>query len=465
MYKTTLVNKENSIKDNFLKQIELKEIKSVEEKNILIEKNTYEAYLELANFLESLGIIVGIESAYRSRDYQQQIYDDFVIRYGEYYATSVVAPPGKSEHHTGLAIDLNIMINKRWQQDNQELMEQVAIYEEIHKYLHNFGFILRYQKGKEEITGYPYEPWHIRYVGKVVAKIIHDNNWTLEEYKENFSGVIAVNKKQGMTSFDVVNEISHIFGLKKVGHTGTLDPLAEGVLIVAIGKATKIVELLTTEDKEYIADVKLGVKTDTYDITGEVLKTKEIPENLNIKEVLESYQKTYQQEVPIYSAIKVKGKKLYEYARNNKKVELPKKEVTIKEIELLESTKETFKFRALVSKGTYIRSLINDIGISLNTYATMTSLLRTKQGKVKLEDTYTIDDLKNNNYKLYKIEEALNYPVIKIDKELEFKISTGQKIDNLFQIKDKVIFINKDNKLLGIYQAEDNKLKAWKNFV
>jgi len=205
----------------------------------------------------------------------------------------------------------------------------------------------------------------------------------LEEYKAKFSGVIAINKEEGMTSFDVVNEISRIFGIKKVGHTGTLDPLATGVLIVAIGQATKIVELLTALDKEYIAGVKLGLQTDTYDITGKVLKEKEIPNNYNLEAVLKTFKKTYLQEVPIYSAIKVNGRKLYEYARKNQQVNLPKKEVTIKSIELLDQNQTTFKFKALVTKGTYIRSLINDIGRSLNTYATMTSLTRTKQGYKK----------------------------------------------------------------------------------
>lgn len=464
MYKTVLVNKENSIKENFLKRIKLVETMNIAGENILIEKNTYSAYLKLVNFLKSKGITVGIDSAYRNIEQQQKIYVDFVEQYSKEYADKVVAPTGKSEHHTGLAIDLNIKIKDNWQQNNKELMDQEELFQKINNYLPQFGFILRYPKGKERFTGYPYEPWHIRYVGEVVAKIIYDNNWTLEEYKENFNGVIAINKKQGMTSFDVVNDISHIFGIKKVGHTGTLDPLAEGVLIVTIGKATKIVELLTAEDKEYVAEAKLGIKTDTYDITGEVIAKKEIPKNLKLKETLESYQKTYLQEVPIYSAIKVAGKKLYEYARNNKEVELPRKEVTIKEIELLEEQAASFKFRTLVSKGTYIRSLINDIGNSLNTYATMTSLTRTKQGKIKIEDTYSIEDIKNNNYKISRVEDVLNYPIISVNEDLEFKISNGQKIANDWNITTKVIFKNESGQLLGIYELDDNCLKVWKNF-
>ncbi len=277
------------------------------------------------------------------------------------------------------------------------------------------------------------------------------------------NGVIVVNKEKGMTSFDVVHEIKKIFHTKKVGHTGTLDPLAEGVLIVCIGNATKIVELITAKDKEYIAEAKLGIKTDTLDTEGEIVDKKDFNIEL-LEDTLNSYKKTYLQEVPIYSAVKVNGKKLYEYARNGIEVELPKKEVTIKEIELLSSSNDKFKFRCLVTKGCYIRSLINDIATSMNTYATMTSLVRTKQGKTTINDAYTLEEIRNNNYKLYTIDEVLDYPVIEVDEYLEKKISNGMKIDNTFNIKDKVIFKNKDNKLLGIYEVDQEKLKVWKNF-
>lgn len=280
----------------------------------------------------------------------------------------------------------------------------------------------------------------------------------------NVDGVLFINKPKGITSFDVVREIKKIFKMKKVGHTGTLDPLATGVMLVCLGKATKIVELLTAEDKEYVASAKLGIKTDTLDITGKVIDKKEIIEFNNLEEVLNSFKKTYMQEVPIYSAVKIKGKKLYEYARNKEDIDLPKREVTIKEIELLEQEKDTFKFRVLVTKGCYIRSLINDIGQSLNTYATMTDLERTKQ-VVDIKDTNTLEDIKNNNYTLHSIEDVLNYPVQIVDEELEYKISNGVKLDNIYNVKDKIIFKNKNNKLLGIYQLDKNKLKVWKNFI
>ena len=290
------------------------------------------------------------------------------------------------------------------------------------------------------------------------------NNWILEEYLKKFSAVIYINKEKGMTSFDVVNKISNIFGISKVGHTGTLDPLAEGVLIVTIGQATKIAELLTAEDKEYVAGVLLGVETDTLDITGQVVKSKPVDLSKDLEKVINSFQKTYLQEVPIYSAVKVNGKKLYEYARENKEVQLPKKEVTIKKIKLLSSDNDTFMIKTLVTKGCYIRSLIRDIGLALDTYATMTTLTRTKQGKIDIKKTNTIEEIINKKATLHTIDEVLDFPVIQVDEDLEKKIKNGQKLPNQYQIKNKVIFKNKKNEILGIYKVEQDKLRVWKNF-
>lgn len=460
-----LVNKENKIKDNYLSKIELITTKDVDNLDIQVEKETYHAYLKLKKFLETKNIIIGISSAYRSKEYQQEIYDSFVKDYGKDYADKFVAPVGCSEHHTGLAIDINIKKNGKWPSNNRELEKQEPSLRKIHKYLASYGFILRYPKDKENITGYPYEPWHIRYTGEIVAKIIESNNYTLEEYLKNYSGVIVVNKTSGITSFDVVHEISKMLGIKKIGHTGTLDPLAEGVLVVTIGKATKIAELLTAAYKEYQAGVLLGIETDTLDITGSIINSKIVPDDLPIEETLNSFKKTYLQEVPIYSAVKVNGKKLYDYARENKQVELPSKEVTIKEITLLSTDRNTFIFKTTVSKGCYIRSLIRDIGKSLNTYATMTNLIRTKQGKFTLKDSASLKDVLSGKYKLLKVEEVLDYKVEKVDTLTEKKIKTGQKLPNTYNINDKVIFLNQNNELLGIYFREENYLRVWKNFV
>ena len=272
------------------------------------------------------------------------------------------------------------------------------------------------------------------------------------------NGLLLVNKEKGPTSSDVVIKVRKLLNIKKVGHTGTLDPMAEGLLVLTVGNATRIQELITEKDKEYIATMKLGIKTDTYDTEGKIIDQKEVPNNLNIEEVLNSYIKKYNQEVPIYSSIKVNGKKLYEYARENIEVELPKREVEIKDIKLLSINNNEVTFKCLVSKGTYIRSLINDIGNTLGTYATMTKLIRTKIDNFSLDNSYTLEDIEKGNYKLISIEEVLDYPKIEIDDNLYKKISNGVVLDNKYNIKNKVLFIYNYNFKI-IYYNINNKLK------
>lgn len=276
------------------------------------------------------------------------------------------------------------------------------------------------------------------------------------------SGILVVNKEKGMTSRDVVNKVSKILGIKKIGHTGTLDPMAEGVLVLTIGKATKIGELLTSYEKEYIAGVNIGKLTDTLDTTGKVIKEKKPLNNIDYNNIINNFKKTYMQEVPIYSAVKVKGKKLYEYARKGIKVDLPKKEVTIKEIELLEKDEKSFKFRCLVSKGTYIRSLIRDMGDSIGEYFVMSSLIRTKQGDFSINNSYTLKDIEENNFKILQISDVLKYPKIVMDDKLYKKVSNGVVIDNTYNIKDKVLMIDKNNDLVAIYQNVNHKLRIYK---
>lgn len=459
---TVLVNKENKLKDSFLNKIELVVAKDIDNQDVKVEKETYDSFLLLKNDLEKQGINIGIDSAYRSVEYQEELMNRLFLEKGEEYVNNYVALPGYSEHHTGLAIDVGILLDENLGDYSSKLEKAYQI---LHKALVKYGFILRYPLGKEEITGYSYEAWHIRYVGKIPAQIIKRDNLTLEEYLTNYSSILCINKPKNMTSFDVVNKISHIYGIKKVGHTGTLDPMATGVMIVAIGKATKIVELLTAEDKEYIAEAELGYQTDTYDTEGVIIQRKEIPKEFNLEEVVLSYQKTYLQEAPIYSAIKVNGKKLYDYAREKKEVDLPKRKVTIKEIELLNSTNHYFRIRALVSKGCYIRSLVNDIGLSLGTFATMSSLERTKQGSITIDQTNTLEEVKEGICREYKIEEVLDYPIIEVDETLYQKIKKGVKVFNQWNIKDKVLFKTKENQLIGIYEAKDDSLITWKNFI
>ena len=281
-------------------------------------------------------------------------------------------------------------------------------------------------------------------------------------------GVILINKPKGITSRDVVNEVCKILKTKKVGHTGTLDPIASGVLVVCVGKATKLVDIITSANKEYVATVKLGLLTDTLDLDGEVLKKEKVAiRKEELSKVLDSFLGTYEQEVPIYSAVKVNGKKLYEYAREGKKVNLPKRVVEIKKIELINITDEEYKFRVLVSKGTYIRSLIYDINRKLNVIGVMSDLVRTKQGIFNIDDAYTLEDIKTGNYKMYTITDVLkNDNCVVINDKLFNSIKNGCIIDNIYG-KEVVTFIY-DNKVVSIYKTYDKdktKLKPFKMFI
>lgn len=244
------------------------------------------------------------------------------------------------------------------------------------------------------------------------------------------NGIIIVNKGKGCTSRDIVNDIGHIFNMRKVGHTGTLDPIATGVLVITLGKYTKLTEILTSSYKEYIAEFKFGILTDTLDITGQVLK--ESNKEIGIEELRDAiikFKGEYEQEVPMYSSVKVDGKKLYQYARDKQEVRIPKRIVDIKELELLSYEEDIVKVRCLVSKGTYIRSLIRDIGVYLSTYATMTSLVRTKQGYFAIEDSYTIDDIRNNNYRLLTIQDFLDVKIVDCNDEQYKLVNNGVKLD------------------------------------
>ncbi len=268
-------------------------------------------------------------------------------------------------------------------------------------------------------------------------------------------GILLINKPSGITSRDVVNTVSKKLQTRKVGHTGTLDPLATGVLVICVGKATKLVKYLTDTYKEYEAEVILGIKTDTADITGKVLKEESVIKSKEeIENALKEMQGTYLQTVPIYSAVKVEGKKLYEYARENIQVELPKRNVEIKNIDLLdyrvEDEKTVFRFKTTVSKGTYIRSLVEDIALKLNTVGTMSKLTRTKQGRFTLSECSNIDD----ELKLISIKDALkDFYIVEVTEELEPKICNGAILDNIYK-KDLIVF-KKNDTILAVYKKYD----------
>jgi len=271
------------------------------------------------------------------------------------------------------------------------------------------------------------------------------------------NGIILVNKDKDMTSRDVVNILSKKFNTRRIGHTGTLDPIATGVMGIAIGDGLKIVDFLINDSKEYIATVKLGISTDTLDITG-VVKEEKDKYNLDKEQLIETLNgflgKTLQ-EVPIYSAVKVNGKRLYEYARENISVELPKREIEVFSIELIDLKDDEFSFKVMVSKGTYIRSLIRDIGKKLNIPCCMKTLQRTIQGNFKIEDSYTLDEIKRDKYKVISIKDALfGYNFVEVDSYIENKILNGRILDNRYDT-EKVVFINSCEEVLAIYEVYD----------
>lgn len=287
------------------------------------------------------------------------------------------------------------------------------------------------------------------------------------------NGIIVVDKPSGYTSRDVVNVLTKKFNTRKVGHTGTLDPIATGVLVICMGKALKVCELITDYKKEYIADVIIGYETDMLDITG--TKTNENVIDITKEQVisvLNSFLGESKQEVPMYSAIKINGKKLYEYARSGQKIEVPTRDINVYELELLSDVVKVnnyyeFTIRCLVSKGTYIRALIRDIGYKLGSYGTMKNLRRTKQGRFSIDMASTIEDIVNDKYRVYSISECLDIKKIIVDDEDAIKIKNGVWMDKYIS-EDKVLFILKDGTELAIYERSNSNnrivMKPWKVF-
>lgn len=283
------------------------------------------------------------------------------------------------------------------------------------------------------------------------------------------NGILIVDKPKGYTSRDVVNSIERLANTKKVGHGGTLDPIATGVLVVALGNGLKVLEFLSHQDKEYIATVKMGIETNTLDVTGEITKKKDyfFLDPLKLDEVLKGFIGKYNQEVPLYSSVKVGGQRLYKYAREGIDVTLPKREVQIFDLELLSHKKDEFVIRAHVSKGTYIRSLIRDIGEKLDIPCTMKELRRTRQGEFVIDDAVSMEELESGNIKPLPIEKALKGVIFApADENLEKKILNGAILDNIYAEK-MVGFKNKKNEVIAIYKVYDKditKIKPLKVF-
>lgn len=281
------------------------------------------------------------------------------------------------------------------------------------------------------------------------------------------NGILVIDKDKNMTSRDVVNIACKKLGTRHIGHTGTLDPIATGVLVLGINDGCKIIELLTSNTKTYEAEILMGISTDTLDVTGNIIDKVDI--NINredVEKVINDLPKKYMQEVPIYSAVHVDGKRLYEYARSGESVELPKREVEIYDLELIDFNKNIFKIRTTVSKGTYIRSLIKDLANMLGIPCTMKELRRTKQGIFTLEDAYKIEDI-DINTKLISIKDALkDLNSICVSDDIAVKVNNGMVLE-LDTDKDLICVLNNNKKLLAIYKRYDKdktKMKPFKVF-
>lgn len=285
-------------------------------------------------------------------------------------------------------------------------------------------------------------------------------------------GIIIVNKPKGITSFDVIRKLKKILRTKKIGHTGTLDPLASGVMLVCVGKSTKLAQDLEAKDKVYVADFDIGYATDTYDTEGKKIAENHIEVSKeNVIEATKKFLGSIKQVPPMYSAIKMDGKKLYDLARKGIEVERSERDVKIEYINILNFGENKAQIQTKVSKGCYIRSLIYDIGKDLGTYATMTELLRIAVGDYSLEQAYTLEEIENlitkNNFEFLKtVEEIFNYPIYKLNSEKEFTLF---KNGNTVKINEKIengrYRIYFQNEFVGLANVEKNILiKGYKYY-
>lgn len=293
------------------------------------------------------------------------------------------------------------------------------------------------------------------------------------------NGIINVYKEKGYTSFDVVAILRKLLQTKKIGHTGTLDPQAEGVLPVCIGKATKAVDFLVDKTKTYATTFKLGVTTDTQDHTGQVIKTHAVEcSEEEILKVIKSFIGDYSQMPPMYSALKINGKRLYELAREGKTVERKTRDIIIYDIIDIDIAKDQVFLRVICSKGTYIRTLCHDIGEALGCGAHMTSLIREKTGHFELQNSLKIDEIKQL-VEENKIEEMildidkifLDYPQLIVNDAYNKVLYNGNKLKKDYLVSSEALQLEKlyrvydtQDQFIGIYSYlkkdnEENELK------
>ncbi len=281
-------------------------------------------------------------------------------------------------------------------------------------------------------------------------------------------GFLNVYKPKGKTSHDVVAILRRVTKIKQIGHTGTLDPFAEGVLPICIGKATRLIEYLK-DDKAYVATVQLGSSTSTYDIEGEVVKTSDNKVDLSeIESALEKFRGDIEQLPPIYSAIKVNGKKLYEYARKGEEVEIKPRQVTINELKVLNFDFESRQLELYVdcSKGTYIRSIANDLGEVLGVYGHLIKLVRVKAGKFLVENSIKLEDLETKEIVqsnlIYPLE-YLDYPRYELSETEKAKVANGNSLN--LNCEDGLILLTYGETLAAVAEIVQGKALMRKVFL
>lgn len=265
-------------------------------------------------------------------------------------------------------------------------------------------------------------------------------------------GILLINKPAGYTSHDIVGIVRKKLHTKKVGHCGTLDPDATGVLVVCVNKATKAIQFLMSDTKVYRATLSLGKSTDTYDASGKILEEKEVGQILKAQviDVLNSFLGKSKQKPPIYSAIKVNGKKLYEYARNGEEVEIKERDIEIMMIELIDFSNNEIVFDVKCSKGTYIRSLCVDIAKKLGYPGHMSHLERRQAGRFLITDCITLEQLENDDYSLHSIDDVLcGFPQLKLDDPTP--VYHGKQIKS--DLTGQVAIYDNQNHLLAIYES------------
>ncbi len=270
------------------------------------------------------------------------------------------------------------------------------------------------------------------------------------EKRYQMDGFLLVNKPKGITSHTLVLKVRKALGIDKIGHTGTLDPMATGLMLLCIGKATKVLPFVVAHDKQYIAELTLGFSTDTLDVTGEIVERRDVPELMDerIREVLESFLGDQKQLPPMYSAKKVNGQTLYKAARNNQVIERQPQDITVSRIELLDHTDNRITFSVDCSSGTYVRVLASDIAERLGTAGSLSALNRTRIDRFELKDAYTTEQIESGEFSFISIYEMLKeYPYYEME-------------DISDVINGKTIRLDSDQPLVMITH-EDNVIAAY----